>query len=245
MVFLGDAITTFIAVIMVGLFVKERRLTHEEMVKVDQADTEAMEDGNLLMAFLKRPVLIIFVLFAVLTSMMYAETGFALPLLINESLGEEIGTGFYGWIMMFNAVVVLVFTAVMHYFTGKVKPIYNIAMAAMFYALGLGMLALVDSRMLFYFSTLIWTLGEIQAVTNQNVYLMRHTPINYRSRFLAIISLITSFGYISSPWLSGFLLDAFGQQFLWKIVGLTGLVATLGFLGIGFYESKKEILVEE
>ncbi len=239
--FLGDAITTFIAVIMVGLFVKERRLTHEEMAKVDKEDTEAMEQGNLLMAFLKRPVLIVFILFAVLTSMMYAETGFALPLLINETFGDE-GTVFNGWIMMFNAIVVLAFTTLMHYFTGKLKPIYNIAMAAIFYSVGLGMLSIVDSSLMFYASTLIWTLGEIQAVTNQNVYLMRHTPINYRSRFLAIISLITSFGYISSPWVSGFLLDSFGQDFLWKVVGLVGLVAAFGFIGIGVHETKKSMV---
>ncbi len=237
--FLGDAITTFIAVILVAVFVEEKRITQEEMDAIEEGDSEAKEEGNILLAFLKRPILIIFVVFSVITAMMYAQVGFAFPLLMKSIYGGDNGPIFYAQLTMFNAVVVILLTSLTHYITHNLKPIYNIAMASILYALGMGMLAIVDVKWLFFVSTFIWTIGEIQAVTNQNVYLMGHTPINYRSRFLAIISIITSGGYILSPKIGGIVIDKLGQSALWTIVSIGGIIAAVGFMLIGRYESSQ------
>lgn len=238
--FLGDAITTFVAVALVAVFVKEHKLSVDEMIKVDEKDSEAMEKGNVLLAFIKRPVLIVFVLFSVITSMMYAQVGFAFPLILQEKFSN--GPSFYAQLTAFNAIVVLAFTALIHYVTQQIRPIYNIAMAAMFYALGMGMMAFIGSKSLFVVSVFIWTLGEIQAVTNQNVYLMSHTPINYRSRFMGIISLITSAGYIVSPKIGGILIEKYGQSLLWTVVFIGGMIAATAFVVIGLYEKQQSRL---
>ena len=208
------------------------------MDAIEEGDDEAQEKGNIILAFAKRPRLLIFVLFSVITAMMYAHVGFAFPLLIKDLYGEDGGIRFYGILSSFNAVVVIVFTSIIHYTTQKVQPIYNIAMAALLYAVGMGMMAIVGVRSLLFLSTFIWTIGEIQAVTNQNVYLMGHTPINYRSRFLAIISIITSAGYIVSPIIGGMIIEARSQSFLWTVVFLGGIIACVGFIAIGQYEGR-------
>ena len=237
--FLGDAITTFVAVILVGVFVEEHRVTEEEINAIDHNDAESQEHGNLIMAFIRRPIILIFVVFSVITSMMYAQVGFAFPLLMADLYGDS-GPDMYARLTMFNAVVVIIFTSVIHYVTKNIKPIYNIAMAALLYAVGLGMMAIVDNIWLLVIATYIWTIGEIQAVTNQNVFLMGHTPINYRSRFLAVISIITSVGYIVSPKIGGIILDAASQKVLWSIVFVGGLIAAVGYVMIGLYEGRKE-----
>lgn len=237
--FLGDAITTFIAVFLVAIFVRERRITEEEMDAIDENDREAKETGNIILALFRRPMLLVFVLFSTITSMMYAQVSFAFPLLMEDIFGEA-GANVYATQSMFNAVVVIAFTALIHYMTRGIKPIYNIAMAALLYAVGMGMLAVVSAKGLIYLSTFVWTLGEIQAVTNQNVYLMGHTPINYRSRFMAAISIITSLGYVASPKIGGLIIEQFGQDTLWKAVFIGGLIAAMGYIAIGHHENKKE-----
>lgn len=229
--FLGDAITTFVAVFLVGFYVKESNLTQEEIDAIPDEDGEAKEGGNLLVAFIKRPLIVVFVVFAVINSMIYAQSGFAMPLLVKEIFAE--GEKFVGILYSVNAVIVLVFTSLVHYLTQKIKPIYNIAMASVLYAVGMGMMAVITSKGMFFVSIFIWTIGEIQAVTNQNVFLMRHTPINFRARFMGVISVITSLGYVLSPKLAGMLLETRSQSFLWTIVFFAGIVAAVGFVGVG------------
>ncbi len=240
--FLVDAITTFIAVVMVGLWVEERRITEEEMEAIDAADSEAKEEGGLFKAFIKRPMLVVFVLFAVINSMMYAQVGFAFPLQLAKVYGEQQGPALYAKLTMFNAGIVLLFTASIHYLTRHVKPIYNIASASLLYAVGMGMMGVINHTGMFYVSTLIWTIGEIQAVTNQSVYLMSHTPVNYRSSFMGVISIITSLGYVASPKLAGILLTFTGSDYkqLWSVVFIGGIIATLAFVIIGRMEKTKK-----
>ena len=238
--FLGDAITTFVAVILVAFFVQERRITDEEMDALDENDSESKEHGNVMEAFLKRPVLIVFVLFTLINSMMYAQVGFAFPRQMENLFGQINGPTSYAQLTMFNALVVIFCTSATHYLTQNVKPIHNIMTASLFYSVGLGMMAFVGNMPMLYLSTFIWTIGEIQAATNHNVYLMHHTPINYRSRFMAIISTITSLGHVFSPALGGVVLENFGQTTLWLGVFWAGIIAALGFYAIGRYEKNKE-----
>lgn len=241
--FLVDVVTTFVAVGLVGFFVQEHKITEEEMKAIDPKDAESQETGNLLIAFLRRPIILVFVVFSVITSMMYAQVGFAFPLLMTELYGDR-GPDMFARLTMFNAVVVIVFTSLIHYVTKNIKPIYNIAMAALLYAVGLGLMAVVQDIWLLVIATFIWTIGEIQAVTNQNVFLMGHTPVNYRSRFLAIISIITSVGYIISPKIGGIIIDGYGQKMLWTVIFFAGLVATIGYIMIGLVEKNKLALQE-
>lgn len=240
--FLGDAMTTFIAVLLVALFVEEHRITEEEIAAIDENDGEFAETGNVFLAFLKRPLLMVFIGFALINSMMYAQVNFAFPLLVKAAFDD--GLFFLGRLMAFNAIVVIVLTSLIHYLTQKIKPIYNIAIASLLYAIGMGMMTFILSKGMFVLSIFIWTLGEIQAVTNQNVYLMSHTPINYRARFMGIISIVTSIGYVVSPRLSGTLIDSHGQSALWQVVFVGGIIAAVGFTVIGIFESKKEKIGE-
>ena len=238
--FLLDAFTTMIAVVLVGMFVEEHRLTEEEMNAIDDEDDEAREELHLFHAFLKRPRLILFVTFSVITGMIYSQVSFAFPMVLQERFSD--GVTFYAHVTMFNAVVVLVFTGLVHYLTRHLRPIYNIAIASFLYAIGMGMMNVIDTKWLFVISVFIWTIGEIQAVTNQNVYLMNHTPINYRSRFLAVINIITSAGYITSPKIGGMILEHYGEKgqfMLWSIVGIGGVIAGIAFVILGLSESKK------
>jgi len=240
--FWGDAVTTFIAVILVAVYVEEKVITDEEMDAISDDDDEAKESGHAFAALLKRPKILIFMLFAVINSMMYAQSGFAFPLLLKDLFGGSEGVAFYAQLIMINAIVVLALTSAIHYLTQQIKPIYNIAMASLFYAVGFGMMSFIEAKSLFVVSIIIWTIGEIQAVTNQNVYLMSLTPINYRGRFGAITSIIFSVGYIGSPKLAGIIIEEKGQPFLWNIMFVMGVVAALGYLLLARIEEKENMV---
>ncbi|MBN2221021.1 MAG: MFS transporter, partial [Vallitaleaceae bacterium] len=106
--FIGDAVTTFISVLLIAFFVRETKLSHEEMKKIK--GSEKMEEGNTLQVLMKKPVLLLFALFSILTSIVYAQSNFGMSLFMAHSFGAAKGPAYYGLLMSFNAIVVLLFT---------------------------------------------------------------------------------------------------------------------------------------
>ncbi len=229
--FWGDAITTLIAAAAVIYFVTDTKPTDDDIKEFSKArgDGEQAEEGTALGAFLRRPVLVVYLLIALLSSFMYAQMNFTIPLQMNDLFGAD-GPSRFGLIMTFNAVVVLVFTALITHMTKKNRPIANIAISSVLFTVGYGMLFGVTTMWFYLLSTFIWTIAEVLNVTNSNVFISRHTPITHRGRFNSIISLVHGAGYALCPWISGMLLERTSFSYLWKVVGIVGVIATILYL---------------
>lgn len=237
--FLGDALTTFISVLLVALFVKETKLSHEEMKKMQGG--ERMEEGNTLQVLLKKPVLLLFALFSILTSFVYAQSNFGMSLFMAHTFGASNGPAYYGLLMSFNAVVVLVFTLPVTSLLKRNRPVINIVLAAMLYSVGFGLFGYIDRPLLLlYIPVLIWTLGEIISVTNHSVFVMSHTPVNFRGRFNAFLGFLSGFGYIISPKLMSKLIEGYDFSYAWKVIGIIAFLATIGFLYVALIDRKQE-----
>lgn len=244
-IFWGDAITTFFALAMIILFINETKLTKEEMIEeskyIDNKEKAITGwRGLAIIAFLQRPILVFYTLFSILTSFVYAQVNFALPLSMKALFGEELGVSNFSIMMSFNAVVVLVFTILVTKLTDKFKPIYNIAFANVLYAVGFAMMIFVGNMPMLLISVFVWTIGEIQGVTNSGVFVANHTPITHRSRFNAVIKIIRSIGYMTAPIISGWLLEYISLSQLWIIVALVALLAFAGLHRLGVVDTKRE-----
>ena len=239
--FIGDAITTLISILLLALLVKETKPETEELEQVARVRREEKaETGGLLTALLKRPTLLIFACFDMLYAFVYAQTNFSLPLQTKAVFGEELGAGFFGTIAMVNCLEVIFLTTVITLITRKIRPVYNVAIAGIFYAIGFGMLFFVESFWLFILSTVIWTVGEIINATNIGVYIANHTPITHRGRFNSIINIITGTGNAISPYIMGAYIARYSVTNVWPIISVISVVATLSMYLLGTYEKKKE-----
>jgi len=244
-IFWGDALTTLIALCLIGVYIKETKMTKKEIEAIN--DTLDNKEKAItgwrsiaLFAFLSRPILVFYTLFSVLTSFVYAQSNFALPLAIKGIFGDDIGVKYFGMVISFNAVVVLVFTIIITKVTDRFRPIFNIAFANILYAVGFGMMAWINGLPMIFVSVFIWTIGEVQGVTNSGVFVANHTPITHRSRFNAIINILRSSGYMLAPLLSGYIIENSGMSFLWKITGGLSLIAFIGLYMLGLFDRKKD-----
>lgn len=243
-IFWGDAITTFIAIILVAVYIKETKLSDDEINEINDSldEEEKLETGNTIITFLKRPVLVAFTVLGILTSFVYAQSGFALPITLTE-LFHEKGSIYFGNIMSFNALIVVVFTVIVTKLTDKYRPVFNVAGSNLLYGIGFGMMAFVHSVPMIFISVFLWTIGEILGVTNTGVFVANHTPISHRSRFSAIIGFLRSLGNMLSPFIGGLLIVHFSMRNLWILTGLFALFAFFGMVFIGVAERKKERFV--
>lgn len=235
--FLGDAITTMISVVLVALFVEETMLSSKEMEEAEGG--EKMESGVTALIFIKKPILFMYTLFAILNSAVYAQMGFGLSLHMNHVFGVEYGAGYYGMLLSFNAVVVLALTILLMELLKRFRPVYNVALASLLNTIGFGMIAFIGSRLpLFFASVFIWTVAEIVMVTNSNVFIMSHTPVNYRGRFSAIIEFLMGVGFVVSPRIMSHMMVNYSYETAWKGIGVISMVAFLGFIATAYMDKR-------
>ncbi len=87
--FLGDAITTFISVFLILMFVPETMPTKKELEKLKERTFESAEEGSLLSALIKRPVLLIFSFIIVIYFIVFSQFNFGLSLQVGDILMLE------------------------------------------------------------------------------------------------------------------------------------------------------------
>ncbi|MDI6870868.1 MAG: MFS transporter [Bacillota bacterium] len=223
--FLGDALTTVLSVLLVVVFVRETLPQHrtEEAEGVGELpEQERAEKGGLLLALWRRPAVLLFSLVLMVYSFVYVQHAFSLPVQMR-ALFPENGPALYGVLMSVNAVTVVLFTTLITRVTSRFDSTLNIVLGGLFYAAGFGMIALIRGIPLFVLSVMIWTFGEIMVATNSSVYLANHTPISHRGRFRAVLDIVSGTGWAMGPLFMGRLIDRAGVRAVWPLCFLLGL----------------------
>ncbi len=242
LLFIGDAITTFIAVAILARYVPETNPTHEDYCAIgDERCDERFEEGGLLRALARRPRLLVFTLLNTVFAFVYAQCHFSLPLQTRAVFGEAMGAQLFGTFNMINCVEVIVLTTFLAYLLRKIRPAFNVAIAGLFFAVGFGMLAIPGGFWLFALSTFIWTIGEIIHATNVGVYVANHTPISHRGRFSAVINIISGVGASISPLVMGTVIASRGVSSVWPLTFVLALGTAAAMLVLGSSERREPI----
>ena len=238
--FWGNALAVLASLSLVMALVPESNPTKEQIEKslAGEDSTEKAHEGSLISALKSRIFLVFFVCITTWFGFVYAQHRFALPLQL-ESLFQADGAKFYGMIMTFNAVLVIIFNAPVVSFFGRFRPVINVAIAGFLFAIGFGMIAFIRIPALFFLSTAVWTFGEILHATNEHVYIANHTPMSHRGRFQAIMPLIGGTGFALSSPVAGRIIEAGGLGTVWIVLGCIAAAAALGILIL----SKRERIV--
>ncbi len=239
LIFIGDAITSFVAVALVMSNIEETMPKHEDNQNVRQE--EKREEGNVFTVLMKRPKILAFLLINVLFSIAYNQHTFSLPMMLDNVFGND-GARNYGVVMSFNAITVLGMTMLVTQATRKWKPLSAIAAAGLLYAVGFGMIAFINIMPLYILSTFIWTVGEILVVTNFGVYIANNTPQNFRARFNAVTSLSWALGSALGTSLMGLYMDIMGVRAVWPLVFCLALA---GAAAMQVLKVKTELHVRE
>lgn len=236
LIFIGDAITSFIAVILVLTNIEETLPDYSNSTCLNEE--EKSEEGNALSVLMKRPKILFFLIINVFFNVVYTQHSFSLPMILDDVFGSN-GASNFGVIMSCNALTVIVLTMFITHATRKWKSLNAISIAGILYAIGFGMIAFISSMPLFLLSTIIWTIGEIIMVTNFGVYIANNTPQNFRARFNAISSLSWAVGAALGTSLMGRYMDFFGVKAVWPLLFYLGLAGSAGMYMLEFRSNIK------
>lgn len=198
LIFLIDAASTYISLLLVIFLVKETIPSKEKIMEISKGGDkfEKPEQGNIFSILIKRPIFLIFTFISLVYTFIYSQNYFSVPIYLNKVFADG-GPKFYGSLMSVNAIVVILLTIFLINLMKNTKPIINIAFAGILYAIGFGIFFLVSNRFFLIGFTIIWTLGEIIQTINTNVYVAENSPITHRARFSSVFSLLLSWVLLS------------------------------------------------
>lgn len=225
LLFLGDALSSFIALFFIWRYVQETHPSSQGIKAVEKAEEE--EKGNIWQLFCKRPFLLIFILINIVYSFTYTQHRFSLPVTLDHIFKEQ-GAVLFGYLMSINAITVLILTSLLTMVTKKNNQLTNMVFVGILYAIGFGMITFTNSFAIFILSTVVWTMGEILSAISSGVFISNNSPCNYRARLNAVTNIAHSAGAAVSTSFSGIYIDNYGVRSIWPIVFMVSIVASVG-----------------
>jgi len=135
----------------------------------------------------------------------------------------------YGLIPMTNAVMVVLFQYPVTRAFRRLHPLWTMAAGSLFYALGVGSVALGQGFWMFWGSMVVMTIGELALVPTGATYAAELAPARMRGCYMSIYNLTWGLAVGIGPVLGGLLNDNLGPRYIWWGAGLIALLGTLVF----------------
>jgi len=245
LLFIGDAVTTIVATIVIFLNIPETKPQYILDEEKSSKDYERAEEGSALSVLLKRPQILAFAIISMLLTFSYSQVGFSLPLYAKEIFGIEKGAQVFGMLMSTNGIVVVLMTIFIIGKTKKYEPSFNVSLSGVFWAAGFGMLYFAVTIPMLIISTVLWTIGEILNATNVGVYIANNTPKSHRGRFNSLYGIISGTGQALGPAVMGSYLLNNPIKNVWIIISFIALLCAMIMYIFYIYEHSKLKLREK
>jgi MFS family permease len=122
--------------------------------------------------------------------------------------------------------------------TKRYRPLPVMMVGAIFYALGVGSVALGHSFVGFWISIVIMTIGELVLMPTSSTYVAGLAPPDMRGRYMSVAGLTWSAAAGVGPLLGGYLNDNIAPAATWYGGFLIGIMGILGFLILSRRQAK-------
>lgn len=234
--FLGDAFTTILSVIFIGIYIDEMQSSSDGMQKsLCENNDEIEEKVGFIKAIIKRPQLLMFSIVSIIYSFVYCQRQYIIPIQVNMLYGFD-GPRLFGFIMSINAITVILATTFISKITKNLDSVLNVGIAGLFYAIGFGILYFPVNFYIFIISTIIWTFGEIISSINTGVYIANHSPASHVGRFNAIIPMISGIGAAGGPIIIGIWIGGSRIGTAWFYIFILAIISSVSMFCLYFIE---------
>ncbi|GAB4539751.1 MAG: MFS transporter [Anaerolineae bacterium] len=222
--FVGDAVTSLIFAGIIFLFIAETRpqVSREEQVARGAGYGPLLRDTPFL----------VFCLVSISLVLVYAQMNSTWPVYMKENYG--VTERQYGLMMSLNAAMVVLFQFPVTSFTGRYARTTMLALGAVLYAIGFGLVGFVSTTLLFTLAIAIWTVGEMVHVPVAQAYVADVAPEDMRGRYMGASGLIWGVGWSLGPLLAGLVMDYADPRYVWYGCLVVGLAAAAAFLWMGW-----------
>jgi MFS family permease len=220
LLFLGDALTTFVFGLIVWWGVRETRpaeLHHAAVVDLRQ---RAAQLG-------REPLLLLFSGLALFLGTVYMQGYVTLPL---EMQAHGLHPDQYGLAISLNGALIVLLSLPASNLLTRWPRFPTLALAALLLGLGYGLTAFASTLGFFALTVAIWTLGEIAASAVAPSIVADLSPVELRGLYQGVFGAAWGLAFFTGPVIGGWVFERWSGNALWAgCAGLACLVA-LGYL---------------
>lgn len=166
-----------------------------------------------------------------LSGMAYVILMALLPVYAKENFG--VVERQYGFILATNAAMVVLGQFAVTRWTSRRPALPVLALGSLFYAVGVGSVALGAGFAAFWLSMVILTVGELIMVPTSTTLTANLAPPEMRGRYMGLYSLTWTISVGLGPVLGGLLNDRLAPVAMWYGACLLALVSALMFALLG------------
>jgi MFS family permease len=176
---------------------------------------------------LRDTTFISFTLLFALTTMAASIMFILLPVYAKENFG--LAENRYSYIVTVNATMCIFLQYYVTRIAKRFPTLPVIGIGALFYAIGVGSVALGAGFWAFVISMVIMTVGELVLTPAATNMVANLAPVNMRGRYMSIYGLGWPIASGVGPILGGFLSDTIAPVAMWYGGGMLGLLGAAGF----------------
>ncbi len=237
LLFVVDASTTLITACIVLTKVRETRprtRTGETARPADGSRPGGAAGSNapapgLRTVFADR-VFLTFCGLSLLLSVVYMQHLSTLPITMEQ---DGLPPATYGSVIAVNGVLIVVGSLFVPRLVGSRNRSRVMALAAAITGLGFGLTATAHHALLYAFSVLVWTVGEMLNSPSSATLIAELSPAEMRGRYQGVFSLAWSVAGFAAPVAGGFVQQHAGRTVLWLSCAALGLLVAAGHLSAG------------
>ena len=233
LLFVGDALTTFLFGLIVLWGVRETRPAELE----GRLSTPV---GERVRALWAEPVLLAFTGLALLFGTIYAQGHVTLPV---DMSAHGLTPEQYGLAVALNGALIVVLGIPASNAAPRWPRFGALAIAGLLMGIGFGLPAIVTSFGGYALSVGIWTLGEIIGATVAPSVVADLAPIDKRGLYQGVFGAAWGLAFFTGPVLGGWIYQTRGATGLWAACLLAGVLLFAGYLALGRVAQRRMALV--
>jgi MFS family permease len=188
--------------------------------------------GSLLVAIRRSPGVLVFCLFFVAHALVYSQTNFSFPLLLDRLVGQA-GPLMYGTFMTANGIAVIALTPLLTMATRRMSALRCVALGIALYAVGFGLYGVITNLWFIAATVIVWSAGEILATTNAKVFIASQSAPAHRGRTNTLLDMSFEVGFGLGPGVAGKVIVVFGIATVWPLMATVAVVGALGIYVLG------------
>jgi len=222
LLFVGDALTTFLFGLIVLWGVRETR-------PVELEGRASLPLGDRARALWAEPVLLAFTGLALLFGTVYAQGHVTLPV---DMSAHGLTPEQYGLAVALNGALIVVLGIPASNAAPRWPRFGALAIAGLLLGIGFGLPAFVTTFGGYCLSVGIWTLGEILGATIAPSVVADLAPVDKRGLYQGVFGAAWGLAFFAGPVLGGWIYQARGATALWLSCLLVGVALFAGYLAM-------------
>lgn len=224
LLFIGDALTTFIFGLIVYARIPETRPA-EASHAAHASFSERVQQVR------REPLLLAFSALALFIGVIYMQGYVTLPLHMQA---HGLTSADFGMAIAVNGILIVALSIQVSHAASNWPRFRAMAVAALFLGTGFGLNMFASNLLPFYFLTVaVWTMGEITASAVAPALIADLSPIELRGLYQGIFGSAWGLSFFIGPVLGGWVYERFGSTALWFGCFLLGCVLAACYLWMG------------